>query len=106
MWTSDSTYLRTREGCLYPRAVRDGCSRRVIGWAIEEYLHTDLVQAALAMDVTMRDEPARSSCTRTAAASTPPSPWRGLVASTTTFSRLAARQCVGIMLKPNHTGRL
>ncbi|MGH3628386.1 MAG: hypothetical protein ACRDRL_13230 [Sciscionella sp.] len=29
--------------------MRDGCSRRVIGWAIDEYLHTDLVQAALEM---------------------------------------------------------
>jgi transposase InsO family protein len=38
----------------YLCAVRDGCSRRVIGWAIDEYLHTDLVEAALAMAVAMR----------------------------------------------------
>jgi transposase InsO family protein len=31
-------------------------SRRVIGWTIGEYLHTDLVQAALAMAVRMRAE--------------------------------------------------
>ncbi len=37
-------------------AVRDGCSRRVIGWAIDEHLHTDLVQAALEMAVPMRGE--------------------------------------------------
>jgi transposase InsO family protein len=37
-------------------AVRDGCSRRVIGWAIDDYLHTDLVQAALEMAVAMRGE--------------------------------------------------
>jgi len=37
-------------------AVRDGCSRRVIGWAIGEYLHTDLVQAALEMAVAMRGQ--------------------------------------------------
>jgi len=49
VWTSDITYLRTGEDWLYRCAVRDGCSRRVIGWAIDEYLHTDLVQAALAM---------------------------------------------------------
>jgi putative transposase len=36
--------------------VRDGCSQRVIGWAIDEYLHTDLVQAAVAMAVVMRGE--------------------------------------------------
>jgi hypothetical protein len=36
--------------------VRDGCSRRVIGWAINEHLHTDLVESALAMAVAMRGE--------------------------------------------------
>ena len=56
VWTSDITYLRTGEGWLYLCAVRDGCSRRVIGWAIDEYLHTDMVQAALAMAVAMRGE--------------------------------------------------
>jgi putative transposase len=56
VWTSDITYLRTVEGWLYLCAVRDGCSRRVIGWAIDDYLHTDLVQAALAMAVALRGE--------------------------------------------------
>jgi transposase InsO family protein len=56
VWTSDITYLRTGEGWLYLCAVRDGCSRRVIGWAIDTYLHTDLVQAALAMATAMRGE--------------------------------------------------
>lgn len=56
VWTSDITYLGTGEGWLYLCAVRDGCSRRVIGWAIDDYLHTDLVQAALEMAVAMRGE--------------------------------------------------
>ena len=42
VWTSDITYLRTGQGWLYLCAVRDGCSRRVIGWAIDEHMHTDL----------------------------------------------------------------
>lgn len=54
VWTSDITYLRTGEGWLYLCAARDGCSRRVIGWALDDYLHTDLVQAALEMAVAMR----------------------------------------------------
>jgi hypothetical protein len=37
-------------------AVRDGCSRRVIGWAIDEHLRTDLVTSALSMAVAMRGE--------------------------------------------------
>ena len=56
VWTSDITYLGTGQGWLYLCAVRDGCSRRVIGWALDEYLHTDLVQAAVAMAVAMRGE--------------------------------------------------
>ena len=56
VWTSDITYLRTGEGWLYLCAVRDGCSRRVIGWAIGEHMHTDLVQAALMMAVVLRGQ--------------------------------------------------
>jgi putative transposase len=56
VWTSDITYLRTGEGWLYLCAVHDGCSRRVIGWAVDEHLRTELVQAAVAMAVVMRGE--------------------------------------------------
>jgi putative transposase len=54
VWTSDITYLRTGEGWLYLCVVRDGCSRRVIGWAIDEHLRTELVEDALSMAVAMR----------------------------------------------------
>jgi transposase InsO family protein len=40
-------WLGTGEGWLYLYAVRDGCSRRMIGWATGDHLLTDLVQAAL-----------------------------------------------------------
>ena len=56
VWTSDITYLRTGEGWLYLAAVRDGHSRRVIGWAIEDTLHTDVVESALTMAVALRSE--------------------------------------------------
>ena len=56
VWTSDITYLLTGEGWLYLAAVRDGHSRRVIGWAIAETLHTDLVESALSMAVALRGE--------------------------------------------------
>lgn len=55
VWTSDITYLATGEGWLYLCAVRDGCSRRVIGYAFAETLHTDVVETALRRAVTFRD---------------------------------------------------
>lgn len=47
VWTSDITYLRTGQGWLYLCVVRDGCSRRVLGYAFSRTLHTDVVETAL-----------------------------------------------------------
>ncbi|NYG37967.1 IS3 family transposase [Janibacter alkaliphilus] len=55
VWTSDITYLATGQGWLYLCAVRDGCSRRVIGYAFSDSLHTDLVEEALSRAVQFRD---------------------------------------------------
>jgi putative transposase len=55
VWTSDKPiWALVRAGCIC--AMADGCSQRVIGWAIDEYLHTDLVQAAVEMAMAMRGE--------------------------------------------------
>lgn len=54
VWISDITYLHTHQGWLYLAVVRDACSRRVLGWAIEDHQRTDLVQAALQMAIDQR----------------------------------------------------
>jgi len=55
VWTSDITYLSTGQGWLYLAAVRDGCSRRVLGYAFSDSLHTDVVETALRRAVMFRD---------------------------------------------------
>ena len=57
-WTTDITYLPTREGWLYLATVMDLYSRKIVGWALNERLHTPLVTAALEMAVERRWPPA------------------------------------------------
>ncbi|WP_420797121.1 DDE-type integrase/transposase/recombinase [Corynebacterium macginleyi] len=46
-------YLRTGEGWLYLCVVRDGHSRRVLGWAMDSVQETSLVERALRMAHTL-----------------------------------------------------
>ncbi|SMY05452.1 Transposase InsO and inactivated derivatives [Brevibacterium antiquum CNRZ 918] len=54
VWISDITYLRTWEGFVYLCVIRDGCSRRVLGWAMDARQDGDLVERALRMAHTLR----------------------------------------------------
>ncbi len=56
VWVGDISYLRTWQGWLYLATVIDAHSRRVIGWAIDEHMRTDLVEDALQMAITLRGE--------------------------------------------------
>lgn len=56
VWLSDITYLRTGEGWLYLCVIRDGHSRRVLGWAMDSAQTTDLVERALRMAHRLRGE--------------------------------------------------
>ncbi len=56
IWVGDITYLRTWEGWLYLATVIDAHSRRVIGWAIDDHMRTDLVEDALQMAIVLRGE--------------------------------------------------
>lgn len=88
-------------------AVRDGCSRRVIVWAIEDHMHTDLVEPALTMAVTMSgDLPNGWSSTQTAAPSAHPVSWLGSPESTTWRSRSVGPVSSGTKRRMNHSGPL
>lgn len=46
-WLTDITYIRTHEGWLYLAVVLDFLSRKIVGWAMQSTMHTDLVLQAL-----------------------------------------------------------
>ena len=53
-WTSDITYIRTKESWLYLAVVLDLFSRRIVGWAMSKRITSNLVMAALKMAVEQR----------------------------------------------------
>ncbi len=55
LWVSDLTYIRLREEFIYLAVILDACSRRVIGWALERSLETELALVALRMALSSRN---------------------------------------------------
>ena len=54
LWVADVTYVPTWSGFLYLAVVVDTWSRRVVGWAMETHLRTELVLQALNMALWQR----------------------------------------------------
>jgi len=54
VWVADITYVPTQEGFLYLAFILDVYSRRIVGWAMENHLRTELVVDALRMAVWRR----------------------------------------------------
>ena len=46
-WVTDITYIQTEEGWLYLAGVLDLYGRRLVGWAMDSRMKTELVSAAL-----------------------------------------------------------
>jgi len=57
LWLTDITYVPTAEGWLYLAVVLDVYSRRIVGWAMSDSLHRQLVIDALQMAITVRQPP-------------------------------------------------
>ena len=55
VWLTDFTYLPTREGFSYLCAVKDLCSRRIVGWATSRNIDAQLALTALDQAVALRD---------------------------------------------------
>lgn len=50
-WVSDITYIWTAEGWLYLAALKDLCSKQVVGYSLSERMTADLVCNALSMAI-------------------------------------------------------
>ena len=57
IWLTDITYVSTAQGWLYLAVVLDLYSRRIVGWAMSDSLHRQLVIDALQMALTTRQPP-------------------------------------------------
>ena len=53
-WLADIVQLQTAEGKLYVAVVMDACSRRIIGWSMNQRTRSRLVQDALKMALMQR----------------------------------------------------
>lgn len=54
IWAGDITYIPTQEGWLYLAGIMDCYSRRIVGWAMDQNLDTQLVLSAWNMAWTHR----------------------------------------------------
>lgn len=70
-WVTDVPYVPTAEGWLYLAVVLDLYSRRIVGWAMSDSLHRQLVINAVQMALAAVTRPRACCTTLTGAASTP-----------------------------------
>ncbi len=54
VWLADITYIPTTEGWLYLAAIMDLFSRKIVGWAMRDYMHTELASSALTMAIRLQ----------------------------------------------------
>lgn len=54
IWTSDITYIWTREGWVYLAVILDLYSRRIVGWELHDRLSAEVVSAALKQAIDRR----------------------------------------------------
>ncbi|WP_280202728.1 IS3 family transposase [Nocardia cyriacigeorgica] len=61
VWTTDVTYLTCGEGDMFLCAVRDGHTRRVLGYSIADHIGADMVTAAIDAAVAARGGDCRAT---------------------------------------------
>jgi putative transposase len=61
-WFADISYIPTEQGWLYLAAVLDGCSRKIVGWAMADHLRAELALDAFQMALERRQPAAGLIC--------------------------------------------
>jgi putative transposase len=61
VWVSDITYIKTDEGNCYLNMITDACSRKIVGYAIEDNMETESMIGALVMATKYRKNPLSST---------------------------------------------
>ncbi|MFV0678676.1 IS3 family transposase [Ottowia sp.] len=51
VWLADITYIATDEGWVYLAAVKDACSRKIVGWSVRQHMRAELVIEAMQMAI-------------------------------------------------------
>lgn len=54
IWVADLTYIRLAEVFVYLAVILDACSRRVVGWALDDHIEARLALEALDMAIAAR----------------------------------------------------
>jgi len=57
IWSTDITYLKTRQGWVYLAIVMDLYSRKIVGWAMSKRMTSALIKRALEQAYTLRKPP-------------------------------------------------
>ena len=57
VWLADITYVDTLEGWLYLAGVLDACSRKIVGWGMDEQMPTELPSGAFQQAVDRQNPP-------------------------------------------------
>jgi len=57
VWSTDITYLKTRQGWVYLAIVMDLYSRKIVGWAMSKRMTASLIKRALQHAYTLRKPP-------------------------------------------------
>lgn len=57
IWVSDITYIKTEQGNCYLNMVTDACSRKIVGYAVDDTMETESMIGALKMAVAQKADP-------------------------------------------------